>query len=461
MKKILFVMTHFNFWAPIEPVAREYVEKGFEVRLLVDRKRNRKFENRYSFDVRSPYAIGYARSRSDGLQFVLYPIRELISFIAYLKFRQPTSPVLVKRWMSYIPFIFRLLAKTERGTNWLKGDALWHFLRKWEETFPTDWRIKNQLREWQPDVVVAASAILPYAKETDYLKAAKRLGIPTILIIPSWDNLTTKGTLHVVPDWVFVWNRGQVGELAELHFVPESRAFCTGAPKFDPWFEMTPTVERDVFFSQAGLDQNRPYVLYVCSSEFIAGDETDFINQIAVAIKKHPILKDLSILVRPHPQNMAPWRRPNLLEDNVVVWSGDLEKLNATDTIIDFYHSLFYSAGVIGVNTSAFIEAAIVDKPCITISLGRYTYTQIGIPHFHHLVDAGFLETPQTVDELMPILAGILQGEDRKKEMRHRFVEDFVRPQGISVPALKVLARAIENVANGERPDFLTGEDEK
>ncbi|MEZ0394860.1 MAG: hypothetical protein ABWK53_00290 [Anaerolineales bacterium] len=461
MKKIFFVITHFNFWAPIEPVAREYIEKGHEVRLLIDRQKNRKFEGRYSFGICPPYQIGNAKSRSDGLQLILHPLRELISFIAYLKFRQPTSPVLVKRWMSYIPFIFRWIARTERGARWLASDGVWRFLRKWEAAIPTDWGIRKQLRKWQPDVLVAASAILPYSKETDYLKAAGQLKIPTVLIVPSWDNLTTKGTLHVIPDWVFVWNRGQVKEAVDLHFVPEERTFCTGAPKFDPWFEIQPTVDRDTFCSRARLAPNKPYVLYVCSSEFIAGDETDLVNQIARAMKEHPILKDLSLLVRPHPQNMAPWTRSNLMEDNIVVWSGDLEKMNAKDTMMDFYHSLFYSIAVIGVNTSAFIEAAIVDKPCIAISADRYTYTQMGIPHFHHLVDADFLEIPQNLDELMPILSGILRGEDRKKENRYRFVKNFVRPQGIDVSATEILARAIENVANGKRPDFSSEEDRR
>lgn len=458
MKKILFTITHFNFWAPIEPVALEYVRRGCDVRLLIDKQRNRKFQGRYSFKGRTTYDLGWSKSRSDGLQFILYPLRELISFVAYLKFRQPTSPVLVKRWMGYIPFVFRWIAGTERGVNWLKSDAVWRFLRRWEAAFPTDWRIKNELRKWKPDVLVAASAILPYSKETDYLKAAKQLGIPTVLIVPSWDNLTTKGTLHVVPDWVFVWNQGQVKEAVDLHFVPEKQVFCTGAPKFDPWFEIRPTMDREAFCSQAGLPSTKPYVLYVCSSEFIAGDETDLINQMALAIKKNPALKDLRILVRPHPQNLTPWQQPHLLEDNVTVWKGGLEKLNAADAMMDFYHSLFYSTAVVGVNTSAFIEAAIVDKPCIAVAADRYTYTQMGIPHFHHLVDAGFLEIPKSLDELAVLLSGILLGEDRKKEKRHRFIEDFIRPHGLDLTATAVLGRAIENVADGKHPGLSDGE---
>ena len=42
--------------------------------------------------------------------------------------------------------------------------------------------------------------------EADYIHAARSMGIPTIGYVNSWDNLTSKGTIHVLPDQLIVWN---------------------------------------------------------------------------------------------------------------------------------------------------------------------------------------------------------------------------------------------------------------
>ena len=106
---------------------------------------------------------------------------------------------------------------------------------------------------------------------------------------------------------MMVWNEKQVAEATNLHFMPLTNIFCTGAPKFDPWFDFKPRISEKIFCEQVGLIPKRPYLLYICSSEFITGDETVFVNQLARKLKKIPMLKQMSILVRPHPQNLKPW----------------------------------------------------------------------------------------------------------------------------------------------------------
>jgi hypothetical protein len=460
--KILFVFTHFNYMAPLDPIVRQYARDGHDVRVLVDRARNEKFETRYSFGPgRQPYALDWTPTRGDGLHLLLIPLRELISYVAYLRLRQPTSPLLTERWADLQPFFLRPLIRIAAVRRWLTRDWVWHSLRRLEAMAPISARLKRRLREFAPDAVVAASALMPYSKETDYLRAAKALGIHTVLIIPSWDNLTTKGTLHVIPDWVFVWNEGQVREAAALHAVPVERVFCTGAPKFDAWFEIKATLDREAFCGKVGIDPAKPYLLYLCSSGFIAGDESSFVEQLAERLERHPTGREITLLVRPHPQNLEPWRDGRRDRKNVVVWPKDQESLEQTTTIEDFHHSLLHAIGVIGINTSAFIEASIVDKPCIAITPDRYTYTQMGIPHFHHLLDAGFLELCPGVDECLERVAALLAGEDRKREQRRAFVRDFVRPQGVDIPALRIVSQAIENVAMGRSPGAAREESER
>lgn len=456
--KFLFVFTHYNFWAPMDPIAREFIRNGHEVRVLIDRVPNRKFAKRFPMFVRSeqPYSMEWSLGRSDGLQFIMNPLRELISYIAYLKLRIPTSHLLVDRWAAYVPFFLRPLTRDQKGRELLSRDSFWEKLRIVERKIPADWRIKRQLRKYQPDALIAASAILPYSKETEYLKAAEELGIPTILIVPSWDNLTTKGTLHVVPDHVFVWNQGQVSEAEKLHNIPTDRVFCTGAPKFDLWFDIRPTLDRLKFCEKIGLDSEKPYLLYLCSSEFISGDEVVFVKEVAEKIKQDPRLRNMTLLVRPHPQNLTPWKAVRQDDCDFLIWPKDQTSLAPQDMIQEYFHSLLYSTGVVGINTSAFIEAAIVDKPCIAITSKQYANTQLSIPHFRHLLDAGFLILSADLDEFSDAVAELSNGKDAKKMERRKFIRDFVRPHGLTFRAIDVMAKAIENVARGREPGFET-----
>jgi hypothetical protein len=451
--RFLFAFTHLLLWQPLDPIARELRAKGQAVRLLLDRRRNRSFASRFEIARDAvPYEMGWMSGRRDFWQLFLPRVREYINYLAYLKVRQPTSDVLLERWSDYLLRPVRWMMKVGLLRQWLTSDALWRRLLRIEPVVPASRAIVRELTEFAPSVVIAGSGVMPFSKEIEYVKAARACGVPSIVIIPSWDNLTTKGTLQVVPDWLFVWNRGQVGEATRLHGIPEERIFCTGAPKFDPWFTLQPTVDRKQFCSEIGLDPEQPYLLYICSSEFIAGDETRFVEELAEALAAHPELRSLKLLVRPHPQNLKHWADHAPRNANTVLWRKDLRVMGTAGVRQEFHHSLHYSVGVAGINTSAFIESAIVDKPCIAIASDHYASTQWTIPHFKHLLDAGFLELPRDLGQAADAVARLLKGEDRKRDERRAFVRDFIRPHGIDLAASDVMAWAIENVARGHAP---------
>ena len=59
------------------------------------------------------------------------------------------------------------------------------------------------------------------SQQVDYVKSARRLGVRSALSVASWDNLTSKGLIRVLPDHVIVWNDAQRAEAAALHHVPD------------------------------------------------------------------------------------------------------------------------------------------------------------------------------------------------------------------------------------------------
>ena len=188
-----------------------------------------------------------------------------------------------------------------------------------ERLVPSPANIEDAIRALSPDAVVVTPLIArgpSGLRQTDTVKAAQALGIPVGLAVASWDHLTTKGVIKVVPDGVFVWNETQRREAAEMHGVPVSRVVVTGAQLSDSWFERSPTTQRAAFIRAHGLDSGSPLVLFVGSSPNIAppDDEIAFVRRWLEALRASfdSSLRGIGVLVRPHPGNIAEWAKVDL-----------------------------------------------------------------------------------------------------------------------------------------------------
>ncbi len=333
-----------------------------------------------------------------------------------------------------------------------------------EEAIPTSPTIDRFIRERSPDVVLVTPVVKYGSDEVEYLKSARRLGIPAASCVASWDNLTNKGLLKLAPERVFVWNETQRLEAIEQHGIPPDRVVATGAQLFDKWFDQRPSRSRDEFMGIVGLDPSVPYVLYVCSSPFVVNrsdDEIKFVTAWVEALRTsgHDRLRRLGVMVRPHPRGKpwkegdsrtreAPHRRFDLGRfENAVVWPSGSGPGDTPRALADFYDSLAHSAAVVGINTTAMIEAAIVGKSVLSIL--EPSFGQQSTLHFRYLLEenGGFLSVASSLDEHFEQLARALDDGGADVERRRRFVESFVRPHGLDRPATPILADAVEELS--------------
>lgn len=322
-------------------------------------------------------------------------------------------------------------------------------LARAERAIPPSRPITAEIAEFAPDVVLVTPLVDFASSQVDFLKSANSLGIPTVACIASWDNLTNKGLLRFTPDRVLVWNEVQRRELSEHHGIEAERAVVVGAAKFDPWFERRPTRTREELATAAGVPAQPPFVLYVCSSYFIAPDEVAFVRRWIHALRdsEHAELRELGVVVRPHPQNAEQWRDVEL-EDGAVIWPPAGAQPDDEDSRADFFDSIYHSAAVVGVNTSAMIDAAIVGRNVLTLLDPAFDSTQRGTLHFSYLLreQGGFLNIAASFEEHHRQLLDVLRGQDEATRV-HDFVESFVRPRGLSAPVAPILAQAILDAA--------------
>ena len=166
------------------------------------------------------------------------------------------------------------------------------------------------------------------------------------------------------PDRTYVWNEIQRREAVELHGLDAERVAALGAHTFDHWFDWQPSSDaRDVLRRRVGLNPRGRS----CSTSAPRGSSPPTSGRSSPrwveALRVDPELAGVGVLVRPHPTNGAIWAEHSLgAFPNVAVWPRVGEDPTDEERRSGFYDSIHHSAAVVGANTTALIDAAIIGR---------------------------------------------------------------------------------------------------
>jgi hypothetical protein len=459
--RILFVLASPEYLRFFDRTIDRLVSRGHRVDLVVNDSAEHK-----------PVGLEGARTQAFTTVAVLpaprtfwadtaYAFRATVDFLRFLHRDFAAAPALRQRirhkalpkachWLDRIPWLpAPVLSALMRALSW------------GERALPIDPRVVTALAERHADLVVVSPLVDAASPQVDWLKAARAAGIPTALAVASWDNLTNKGLFRYQPDRVFVWNETQRREAVRYHGARAEDVVITGAPVFDRWFGRTPSRTAAEFRRAVGLSSDRPYVLFTGSSPFIAdaAEETDFVRRWIQSLRESPSrsVRELAVLVRPHPYK-AQYEAAAALRDleHVAVWPRGAYNPADEGGREDFFDSIWHASVVVGINTSAMIEAAIIGRPVLTVP--AFSRTQEGTLHFHYLLaeHGGPVIAAATLDEHVAQLAATLEHPEEAVARGQSFVASFVRPCGLSEPATDRLVDAIERTValpHRSRPD--------
>lgn len=455
-------MSHAGQARNFESTLRGLAERGHEVHMGYERaeKKNlpghRDLAERLVQEYPEIACDVCPRPAKDDWSWVAARLRAAVDYMRYLEPEFDNAPKLRARAERFAP---ERVKKRVRGMSGAMRRVFRSALVRGDISAPVSDAVTAYIRARDPDVVLVTPLLEPGTLQVEFLRAANRLGIPTCLCVASWDNLTNKGIIHEQPDAVTVWNDRQREEAARLHGVDAENVIVTGAIAYDHWFDWEPARSRGEFTAAVGLDPAKPFVLYVGSSGFIAPDEATFLVDWLRGLDAAG-LDDVRVLARPHPSNPLVGDSPAQKElarfENVRLYPP--AGANPTNVALrrDYFDSIYYCSAVAGVNTSAFLESAIVGRPVFTVLTDALRETQEGMLHFHHLLNAGggLLHTSETwedhADQLRDALAAAHPDECVSEKSR-RFTEAFIRPYGLDEPATPRMLDAIEEVANGKR----------
>jgi len=450
--KALFTALHFGYFRNFESVIRALSARGHSVHLTADEPETmggRELVERMAAECPG-VSYGFAPRRDDwpwmpfahagrrALEFIrfLHPRYErIVKYRARTRERAPIGLVRlfggrrpaesVQRWCA------SALAAIERG-------------------IPTSPALDEFIAEQAPDLVLLASVTNPGALQLDLQKSAMAAGRHHALTIFSWDHLSGKAWLKLQPERVLVWNSVQQQEAVDLHGLPLERIVVTGAQCYDQWFERSPSRSREEFCADLGLRADVPLLLYVCSVlSRPAPPEAPFVLEWIEALRRSADerVRSAAVLIRPHPERLREWDGIDLTR-----WpDAALRGRNPVDAAAkaDYFDALYHSSAVVGLVTSAFVEAAVVGRPTLTIQTPEFAVHQEGTTHFGYLVNPeyGVALTAPDVRAHVAQLSQVLSDPEHAADRSRRFVNFFVRPGGADRRATDVFVQAVEEIA--------------
>lgn len=205
------------------------------------------------------------------------------------------------------------------------------------------------------------------------LKSAILHKVHTVGMVASWDNNTTKGLMRIIPNLLIVQNEIIRDESIKIQSVPKDIINVVGIAHYDYYKEYTP-ISREEFFKKLGVLPRKRLILFSPAGDKFISTDWQICEILKKAYERNGLPDDTVVLVRIHPSNDVTLNkfnpdehfiieRPGVAFKNMGDKKNELDK-NAVRHLLD---TLTYSELVINVVSSIVIDAAVLDKPIITI----------------------------------------------------------------------------------------------
>jgi hypothetical protein len=205
--------------------------------------------------------------------------------------------------------------------------------------------------------------------------AAKKNNIPTGTFIFSWDNLP-KATMVVETDYYFVWSDFMKNELLFYYpYIKKEQVICTGTPQFEPHFDTSILVDKNVFYKQHNLNLNKKYICFSGDDITTSPNDQFYLEDVAKAVRSlNSKGYNLGIIYRKCPVDFSDRYIPvyKKYKDVITLVSPLWENLgNSWDAVMPtkedaalLVNTVKYSELVINIGSSMVFDYVAQQKPC-------------------------------------------------------------------------------------------------
>ena len=266
------------------------------------------------------------------------------------------------------------------------------------------------------------------ASAVPYLAAARRLGLPVVAHVASWDHTVGKGVISPHCELYLVQNRVMEDDLERYHGIGPERVRVTGWPQTDLFERRRPREAYDALVRRLGLDPALPVVLVAGNTPSNAPYEGRFVERV-VAWWRGRDGAPIQLLFRPHPRDRQ-WRERFAAaagHEGVVVQEASYTDLQDLATLLQHVDVVVCNAGTI------LLDALVGDRPavCVLYDEGApegesWAAKNVIGKHYEELAASGAFLRAESFDEVAAATERSLARPDELAGERRRAVEQVV-----------------------------------
>jgi hypothetical protein len=332
------------------------------------------------------------------------------------------------RWLPLKGLIGRALVQpfTRKGSRYAIPDLL--------VSHP---EMEQLFDRYQPVLVIAANPGLVFS-EVPMLRTAKRRGVRSMAIDPSWDNFTNKLIPVRQVDRLVVWNEIMKSQAVALHGYDPAAVSVAGAPQFDPHFRArTP---RGEFFARIGADPDRKLIALTTTPRSLYSHHDHVLRGLVTAIQGGR-LHNAQVLVRLHPRDEVDAYREFAATPHVIIEKPFRDTVTVADGLaIDVMpehqkhlgDTLCHADVVVNVASTISIEACIFDTPVVNINFDgpdaapyvKSARRYYSFTHYVNITSRGAVRVATSPEELARDVAAYLADPSLDAAGRRQVVLD-------------------------------------
>jgi len=276
---------------------------------------------------------------------------------------------------------------------------------------------KDIFDKYSPDLVVTPN--LAFFPDIELVSEAKRRGVKTLGMVMNWDHLN-KYYIPMHADNLMVQNEPMKREAVYWHCYSTEQISVVGFPQFDICaYPSKYLVPRDQFKKVFGLEEIDKIILFISGAAYSL-DEPDVIREISKWIGEGKFGSKTKLFVRPYAiaRDIKREREKykSLENDSNIVFNWQ-KRSDSLESKKNFISMLAYADVIISIFSTTAIEAAIFDKPTITIGFDGYKkrpYNQSivrleDMSHFRNVLETGSVKVVRSFPHLKETLSLYLE----------------------------------------------------
>jgi UDP-N-acetylglucosamine:LPS N-acetylglucosamine transferase len=256
-----------------------------------------------------------------------------------------------------------------------------------------------------------------------FLNAARRLGVPVVGYVASWDHTVGKGIVSPHVSRYVVQNEVMRDDLVRYHGIDGDRVVVTGWPQSDVFRRSRSREEFDTVVRALGLDPSRPLVLVAGNTPTNSPYEGRFVECLA-RWDGRP-----QLLFRPHPRDRD-WRErfaAALGAEDAAVQEPSYTDMDVLATLLQHVDCVVCNAGTV------LLDALVNDRPavCVLYDEGappgeRHAELNVTGKHYEELIRSGAFVEARAFEEVVTGIERSLAEPAELARERHRVALEVV-----------------------------------